>query len=71
MSRLDPGRAIGGESSRGDEKVGVRMILERARPGVEHREDAGRCADPCAVGGEPLDRSCGFAEQRGIDDGLV
>ena len=41
MRRLDPGRAVGGEPAGGDEEVGVRMILERARPGVEHRKDAG------------------------------
>lgn len=71
MGRLDPSRAIGREPARGDEEVGVGMILERTRPGVEHREDAGGAADPCAIVGEHLDGSRGFAEQRGIDGRLV
>jgi hypothetical protein len=47
------------------------MILERARPGVEHSKDAEGAADPGAVAGEHLDGSSGLAEKSGIDGGLM
>ena len=49
----------------------MRMVFHRARPGVEHREDAGGAADPRAIVGQRLDGGCGFAEQRGVDHHLV
>jgi hypothetical protein len=67
MSRLDPGGAIGGEATRSDEEVSVRMILERARPGVKHGKAAEGAADPGAIGGEQLDRSRGLTEKCGVD----
>jgi hypothetical protein len=60
-----------GEAARGDEEVSVRMILERARPGVKHGQDAKRAADPGAVVGEELDGSRSFTEKRSINGGLV
>ena len=47
------------------------MVLHRARPGVQHGEDAERAADPRAIGGERVDGGRGFAEEHGVDHGLV
>ena len=71
MRRFDPRGAIGREPPGGDEEMRMRMVLHRARPGVEHGEDAERAADPRAVGSEHLDRRRGFAEEDGVDDVLM
>ena len=71
MSGRDPRRAVAREAAGGDEEMDVRMILERARPGVEDREDPDRAADPGAIVGEGLHGGRGLAEERGIDDPLM
>jgi hypothetical protein len=60
MGGLDPGAAVGGQSTCGDQKVGMRMVVERARPGVQDRQNAGRAADPGRVLRERLDGGGGF-----------
>ena len=47
------------------------MVLHRAGPRVEDREDAGRAADPRAIVGERLHRRRRFAQQCGVDDLLM
>ena len=42
----DPGLAIGGESSGGDEHVNVRMEEHGTSPGVKHGQSADACAEP-------------------------
>ncbi len=50
----------------------VRMILERAAPGMEDAEEATpRRADVLGVGGQGFDRGAGRLEQCGIGDALV
>ena len=49
ISRLDPGSAIRGEPTGRNEEMGVRMVIERARPAVQDREDADRATDPGRV----------------------
>ena len=49
----------------------MRMVLQGARPGMQHGEDAQRAADPLAIRGERLDRRGGFTKQGGIDEPLV
>ena len=71
MRGLHPRGAIGGEPTCGDEEVRVGMILHRARPGVQHGEDAERAADPRAIGGERLDGGRRFAEEERVDHVLV
>jgi hypothetical protein len=52
MGRLDPRGPIRGQAAGRDEEMGVRMIREAPRPGVEHSEDAEAGADPLWVVGE-------------------
>ena len=52
--------------------MNVRMILERAAPGMEDAEEATpRRADVLGVGGQGFDRGAGRLEQCGIGDALV
>ena len=71
VRRLDPCGTVGREPARGDEEMRVRMVLHRARPRVEDREDAERAADPGAIVGERSDGGRGSAEKRGVDHRLV
>ena len=49
----------------------MRMVLHRARPGMEDRHDAECAADPGAIGGERLDGGRGFAQQHGVHGFLM
>ena len=71
MSGLDPGRAVCQETSRGDEQMGVGMVFQRPRPGVQDGEDGGGATDPVAILEQLEDSGSGFAEQRGVEDTLV
>ncbi len=45
----------------------MRMVIERARPGVQHGQEAGRAADPGGIAGERQDGGCGCLQEQGVD----
>lgn len=71
MPGFDPGRPVRGEPTGGDEQMGMGVILERAGPGVQHRQDTGRAADPLRIPGQFLHGGRRFAEERGVDHARV
>src|SRR5688500_669681 len=71
MRGLEPRGTVARKPAGGHEEVRVRMVVERARPGVEHRQNADLAADPGAIRRERLDGGCGFMEEGGGDGGLV
>ena len=68
MRWLDPGRSIGRQPAGRDEQMHMRMVFERARPRVQHGQDARRAADPLPIVRQHLHRRRRFAEQRGVHD---
>jgi hypothetical protein len=67
----DPRLAVRREATSGDEEVDVRMILQRARPGVQDGDNPDRATDPLAIVGEGLHGGSGLAKECGIDHSLV
>ncbi len=71
MGRLDPGGAVRGEATGGDEEVDVGVVGQGTGPGVEDGEDGGAAADPLGIVGQGLDGGSGLPEEDTVDEALV
>jgi hypothetical protein len=67
----DPGLAIVGDATTGDQTVKMRMIEEIPGPGMENHQDAYHAADVSGILGEFKDRRLGGGHEEGITNLLI
>ena len=68
---LNPARVIGGQTTRRNHAVDMRMMLQVLSPGVEHAQEANLSAEVMGIGGDFQQRRGAGAEQQAIEDALV